>query len=85
MTVYELASKYKEKNPDGHFFDKATLKFFGERISEMRVLKNTKIIKDVSGKRHECYILTSLQRKCPTGPRRQYHYFDHETFKQIIV
>lgn len=80
MTVYSLMSEYKANHPDGHFFDHDTLKFFGERISEMRVLKGTTCVKDYLGEEHECYCLSSLQRKNPLGPRRKYSYFEVGTF-----
>lgn len=83
MTVYGLMDGYKANNRSGHFFDSDTLKFFGERISEMRVLKATEKIKTYSGEIHECYVLSSLQRKNPSGPKRAYHYFDINTFEFI--
>ena len=83
MNAWILAGKYSEKNPEGHFFDKKTLKFFGERFSDMYVLKETRKIKDWSGNEHECYVLSSLQRNHPLGPRRHYSYFDTTTFEFI--
>ena len=41
MTVYELKARYLEKHPNGHFFDPETLKYFGETLSTMRVLRET--------------------------------------------
>lgn len=79
MTVYRLKEEYQKNHPEGHFFDHDTLKFFGERESEMRVLKQKA---NIDGR--ECYILSSLQRKYPGGPRRIWHYFDTETFDNII-
>lgn len=84
MTVYNLIDRYKENNPGGHFFDRSTLKFFGERISDMRVLKDIIIVKSAGGEQHECYMLSSLQRKHPMGARRVYHYFDRKTFEHIV-
>lgn len=83
MPVWRLIDSYKGRNPYGHFFDSETLKFFGERISDMRVLSETKKIIDYSGDEHECIVLSSLQRKHPLGPRRKYSYFDVETFDYI--
>ena len=80
MNAYELRRNYYRNHPDGHFFDYKTLRFFGERFSEMRVLKGTVKIYDGT----ECYVLSSLQRKHPCGPRRVYHYFDIETFDHRI-
>lgn len=76
MTVYKLMQSHKQNFPYSHFFDKETLRFFGERISEMRVLKKTEIVDGV-----ECYVLSSLQHNAPGGARRAYHYFDAATFE----
>lgn len=79
--IYE----YGKQHPDGHFFDHDTLKFFGERISEMRLLKGFVTITDISGEKHVCYMISSRQRKCPGGPRRVYHYFDKDTLDHVIL
>ena len=78
-SVYGLVNAYYEKHPNGHFFDPNTLKFFGERFSEMRLLEQTETVTDV------CYVLSSLQRKHPMGPRRKYTFFDVETLDDVIV
>ena len=84
MTVWKLQNKYYEYHPTGHYFDPDTLKFFGETLSSMRVLKETCKIKEYSGELHECYILSKLSRNYPGGARRTYAYFDVETFDDII-
>jgi len=83
MTINKLIKAYYEKHPDGHYFDKDTLRFFGERISDMYVLKDTVKIKDYSGEERECYIVSRLQRNYPGGARRTYAYFDVETLDDI--
>lgn len=83
MTVGTLIYHHEKNNPKSHYFDKETLRYFGERISEMRVLKETARITDSAGEVHECYILSSLQRKDPRGATRHYHYFDTTTFKEV--
>lgn len=83
-TAYGLRDAYCQKHPNGHFFDHDTLKFFGETMSSMRLLKDKIIVTDCMGKDHTCYILSSLQRKHPCGPRRKYHYFDIETLENVI-
>lgn len=82
-SVYGLIGAYQQKHPNGHFFDSDTLRFFGERISEMRLLKGTTEVTDSLGQVHTCYCLSSLQRKHPIGPRRKYHFFDVETLDDI--
>lgn len=83
MTVYGLIDEHKTRWPLSHFFDSDTLKFFGERYSDMRVFKETEKITDYHGEEHVCYVLSSLQRKHPRGPTRSYHYFDAETFEIV--
>ena len=83
MTINELIYQYYKHNPNGHFFDHDTLKYFGESRSTMRVLKGTATITDYSGNTHECYMISRLQKKYPGGPRRTYAYFDTTTFDDI--
>ena len=81
--VYELIREYKKHNPDGHFFDRETLKFFGERLSEMRVLKKTVNVTDWDGE-HTCHVVSVIQRNNFFGTvSRKYHYFDVNTFEDI--
>ena len=84
-SVYGLMSRYYEKHPHGHFFDRDTLKFFGESISTMRLLKGTTVVTDICGEKHECYVLSRLQKKHPMGPRRTYAYFDVETMDDVVL
>lgn len=84
MTIYELRRKYYEHNPNGHYFDPDTLKFFGETLASMSVLKNTCRILDGRDEEHECYVISKLSRNYPGGARRTYAYFDVETFDDII-
>ncbi len=82
--VYDLKNAHEVAHPDSHFFDRDTLKFFGERLSSMRLLKSRPAIKDCMGEEHECYCLSSPQRT-PLGNRRMhYFYFDVNTLEEII-
>ncbi len=83
-TIYDLVNAYCEKHPDGHFFDSDTLKFFGESLSTMRLLKGTVTITDICGDTHTCYVISRLQKKYPGGKRRTYAYFDVETLDDVI-
>lgn len=85
MEVWQLIRNYYQNNPHGHYFDTDTLRFFGERKSEMRVLKGTVTVKDISGNEHVCYCLSSLQRNYPGGPRRKYTWFDAKNFNEVTV
>lgn len=85
MTPEQLRTNHLTHHPTSHFFDRETLSFFGERLSEMRVLHGTVDVKSAGGFPHTCYILSSRQHNAPGGPRRVYHYFDVETFEHVIV
>ena len=82
MSVYELINKTRTTEP--HFFDHDTLKWFGESISSMNVLKDTVTITDYLGVKHECVVLSKLSRKYPGGARRTYAYFDTTSWNQIF-
>lgn len=83
MSAYKLKAMHLDKHPGSHFFDYDTLKFFGESMSTMNVLQRTAIVTDGMGRDHTCYVLSSLQRRCPSGPRRYRHYFDVDTLEFI--
>lgn len=80
MSVYELKRKYQEKNPEGHFFDKETLKYWGDRLSDFTVLAKPVKVRDYRGNMCACYV---LRRKHPKGNTWQEAYFDTVTLRQI--
>ena len=83
--VSEFIRDYYERNPDGHFFDRETLKIFGETISTMKLLRKSEEITDIAGKKHTCYVLSAVQRE-PYGRRKRvYHYFDVDTLEDVII
>ena len=65
-SVYGLISEYQRMHPNGHFFDRDTLKFFGETVSSMRLLKGTVKVTDSMGEEH---LLCSQQlaKETPNG------------------
>ena len=82
MTVRELISNYKRTHPKGHYFDKDTLQWFGERIGEMKII-GTDTCEDYDGNIVECYVLRSLQRNHPIAPTYKYTYFTKDKFNPI--
>lgn len=84
ISVQSLISRYYAHHPNGHFFDKETLKFFGERKSEMRILNHLVTIEDYHGRAHKCYVLSTVQHNHPCGSRKAYFYFDVETYEYIV-
>ena len=81
--IDQLIREYYRKHPTWHYFDRETLKWFGERISDMRLLKDKAVITADDGTKHTCYVVSKLQRKHPKGPRRVYTYFDVDTLTRI--
>ncbi len=87
MEFWELKNKIVSVGGETHFFDTDTLKFFGERLSDMKVLKGTVEITDVCGEKHICYVISATRRKNAFGackPYKKYHYFDTTTFQHVI-
>lgn len=84
-SMRDLVEEYKIRHPKSHFFDWDALKFFGERRSDMRLLKTRKKVTTAAGNTYLCYVVSSKQRKAPGGPKRVYHYFDMETLRQICA
>lgn len=85
LSVYQLKDLHLKHHPKSHYFDCDTLKFFGESLSTMRVLKETVTVIGYSGEKHICYVLSKLSKKYPTGKKRTYAYFDVETLDDICV
>ena len=84
ISVDKLIEEYYKRNPDGHFFDRETLQFFGEKKSDMWILKKPVTV-DYWGEKHRCYVLSTFQSKAPPGNQRKYFYFDCETFKEVFI
>ena len=83
MTIYELKRKHEEHNKGSYFFSNEMLKFFGESLSRMRVLKKTARITDALGVEHDCFVVSSTRTKNAFGrckPYIVYLYFDCNTF-----
>ena len=81
--IHSFIRDYYEKHTNGHYFDQGTLKFFGERLSDMRIYKTIEVKEDYRGEKHDCYVISRLQRKHPDGPKRTLAYFDVETLEDI--
>jgi len=83
---YEFKRLYETKHND-YMFSSDTLKFFGESLSKMRLLKTKAIIKDYRGNEHTCYIISTTRTKNAFGsckPYTSYLYFDDKTLERII-
>jgi len=76
--IYEFIADYQRVRYDD-FFSHDTLKAFGERLSEMRLLKGTRHITNNCGDEVEVYVISVYQHKAPAGCRRRYRYFNIDT------
>lgn len=88
MNIYELRSEHLSHYPNSHYFDSDTLKFFGEAMSRMKVLKKTVEVTDVCGEKHNCYVVSAIRNKNAFGscePYTYYHYFDTTTFDNVAM
>ena len=83
-TVYDLKRAYIEHNPFDHYFDRKTLKFWGETMKTMRFSRVPVTITDVRGYKREVYRLRTYQKRHPLGPRWTTMYFDIYTFQQVF-
>lgn len=83
MTVSAFISLYRQNRPDGHFFDKETLRFFGEKVSEMSYNGITEIT-DNCGRKREVHELRTVQHEETLGKRWKLNYFDTDTFDQVF-
>ena len=83
MTIYELMRNplFVKQNPC--FFDMGWRRFFGERMSEMRVLKRTETFTNNVGDEVTCYVISTRQRNAPAGvEQRRHHYINVNTFER---
>lgn len=84
MNAYELIRRHEANNPKSSFFGRTELRAFGERLSEMRVLKKTEMHAFCKGdEERECYVLSTFQHNAPNGGCRAHHYFDVKNFEHI--
>lgn len=82
ITLKQLINEYRKRN--SHYFDKETLKFWGEKLSDMKILKDTVIKKDFQDNKHECIVLSKISKDFYGNSYRNYDYFDIDTLDRII-
>jgi hypothetical protein len=64
MTVYEIKTLYKRNNPEGHFFDNKTMRFFGDTLKNFGV-RDGGIVKVTTENGVEDVEVWELYRKRP--------------------
>ena len=62
VTASQLKMRHEYNHSDSHFFDRSTMKFFGDTMSNYYVPRKTVLIDTYSESNIECY---ELQRRRP--------------------
>lgn len=83
ITVRNLIQQYRAHNPEGHFFDRDTLKYFGESIHRMKV-NGKGVIETRDGESRICYELECVQSIPEFGTRKKWYYFDEDEYKEVM-
>lgn len=82
MNATELKFNYIQKNQINYFFDRKSMKFFGDTMANYAVSSKTVSIKTYSGNLVECW---ELLRKRPVNMGLQSpSFFDINTFERIL-
>jgi len=81
MTPSELRYAHLSHNPESHFFDAKTMKFFGDTMSNYKVYRFLVKIKRYDESIVECH---ELMRKKPVmGGLQTSHFFADGTFELV--
>ena len=86
MDIQKFAYEYRKHNPDGHFFDKSKMSFYGESIEEMEVVSLSgrgKIIDSECNERQVWCVKSISHKNVEYGCNVHYTYFDKETFEEV--
>jgi hypothetical protein len=83
MTVSELKDLYYRNNPNGYFFDRDTMRFFGDTMRNFGV-RDGGIVKTYSGEKVEVW---DLYRKRPVngGLRGFCRSFSKDTCREVFA
>lgn len=84
ISISWIIAEYKKRHPDGHYFDNDTLKFWGEKICDMRLSKRLHYV-EVGNSVYNCYKLT-VPAKDPFDDNKPFDhitYFDEQTFSPV--
>lgn len=82
LTVHELADKVIAAGHDSHFFDRDTLRFFGDTMQNYGVRTRTAYVHGYDGTSTECYVL--YRRKPVKHGKQDDAYFNVETFARVM-
>lgn len=74
--------KYNVMATGSYFFDRSSMRFFGDTMANYYVSKNTALITTSLGEHHVCHILTRV--KPVKHGLINNAYFDIDTFERVI-
>ena len=78
MTASELKQRVEAADHDSHFFDRDTMRFFGDSMTNYRVRRAT-----VTKHGQPVEVWELWRRRPVKGGRQDSAYFDRATFKQV--
>jgi hypothetical protein len=89
MTAYALKRLYERNNPNGHFFDRETMRFFGDTMRNfgVRDAGERLVVSPGAARKKEMVDLCLLYRKRPTkrNMRGELAYFRKDNGKEIAI
>ena len=74
--------KHKVQQTGSHFFDRETMQFFGDTMSNYSVSRHVVEITDSMGDTYQCYALG--RKRAVKDNNKATSYFDVETFEHIL-
>jgi hypothetical protein len=85
MTATKLKSGYRRNNPEGHFFDRETMRFFGDTVRNFGVHGGV-MLSVLAENGIECVPVWSLYRKRPVKGGMYGHcaYFRKDSFEVVF-
>ena len=81
MTASELKYQYQTRG-NGYFFNRSTMKFFGDTMRNYYVSAGTVVIETPTGNIHRCYELTRVHSV--KHGLNSAAYFDIDTFEAVV-
>ncbi|NMW84711.1 hypothetical protein HKO22_02995 [Peptoniphilus sp. AGMB00490] len=81
ITLEKLVREYERRGSD--YFKKDTLKFYGEKLKEMKIKDEIREIRDRKGNLHKCIVLQKISTGMFGDKYLDYDYFDMDTLDRM--
>lgn len=78
-TVSDLKYVFETEKTESHFFDRKTLKFFGQTMRDFHLYKATKTING-----QECFVLKGKGKDFRGNRYTSFYYFSVNTLEQVF-